>query len=59
VQKAPRISAGLFVSLRPRIVAIRHPEVLGRGRAWKGDGLGGRSSFEARLRRAPQDEGKH
>ena len=36
---------------------IRHPEVLGaKRRASKGDGQG-RSSFEARLRRAPQDDG--
>jgi protein ImuB len=49
---------GEFLQMRSHS-SLRHPEVRAK-RASKGDGPGiwGRSSFEARLRRAPQDDGE-
>jgi len=58
--RGPRQPGGGKGTAGPRHrFAHRHPEVRAQ-RASKGDGPAARgSSFEARLRRAPQDDGKH
>src|ERR1043166_2306885 len=48
--------APLLLLIGSPLASLRHPEVAAK-RPSKGDGPG-RSSFEARLRRAPQDDGR-